>query len=127
MKSSGMFGLEGSVISHACVLYPECKVGRTTVWKKSIDDKKFYRALGICYQMWFMQTFWLKLDHKYRIPPQELYNKIKEQGIDWNDILENTVDYWFTNPDIKKFTVSTMELLKIALGERKPYWLDKKK
>lgn len=125
MKTSNMFGLEGSIISHACVLYPECKLGRTTVWKKSIEDKKLFRALGICYQMWFMQTFWLKLEHKYRITPQELYAKIKDQGIDWNDILENTVDYWFTNPDIKKHTVSTMELLKIALGERKPYWLEK--
>ena len=127
IKTSDMFGLEGSAISHACVLYPECKVGRTTVWKKSIEDKKFYRALGICYQMWFMQTFWLTLEHKYRMTPQEMYNKIKEQGYDWNDILENTVDYWFTNPMITKHTVSTLELLKIALGERKPYWLDKKK
>lgn len=126
MKTANMFGLEGSAISHACVLYPECKVGRTTVWRKSTDDKKFYRALVICFQMWFMQTFWLNLEHKYRLTPQELYTKIKDQGIDWNDILENTVDYWFTNPDIKKSTVSTMELIKIALGERKPYWLDKK-
>jgi hypothetical protein len=126
MKSSNMFGLEGSAISHACVLYPECKVGRTTVWRKSTEDKKFYRALAICFQMWFMQTFWLNLEHKYRITPAELYKLIKDQGIDWNDILENTVDYWFTNPEIKKHTVSTMELLKIALGERKPYWLDKK-
>lgn len=123
LKTSNMFGLEGSNISQVCVLYPECKVGRTTIWKKSIDDKKLHRALAICYQMWFMQTFWLKMDHKYRISPQELYTKIKDQGIDWDDILENTVDYWFTNPDIKKHTVTTMELLKIALGERKPYWI----
>ena len=127
LKTTGMFGLDGSAISHACVLMPDCKVGRTTVWKKSIDDRKFYRALVICYQMWFMQTFWLTLDHRYRITPQELFAKIKELGIDWDDILENTVDFWFTNPDIKKHTVTTMELLKIALGERKPYWLEAKK
>lgn len=125
MKTANMFGLEGSPISHACVLLPDCKVGRTTVWRKSTENMKFYRALVICFQMWFMQTFWLDLEHKYRITPQELYAKIKEQGIDWDDILENTVDYWFTNPEIKKHTVSTMELLKIALGERKPYWLEK--
>jgi hypothetical protein len=35
------------------------------------------------------------------------------------------VYYWHTNPEIKKHTVSTMELLKIAIGERKPYWLEK--
>lgn len=127
IKTNDMFGLEGSAISHACALYPECKVGRTTVWKKSIDDKKFYRALAICYQMWFMQTFWLTLEHKYRITPKELYDKIKALGLDWDDILENTVDYWFTNPAIQKKTVSTMELLKVAIGEREPYWVEKKK
>lgn len=127
IKTNEMFGLEGSVISHACVLHPECKVGRTTVWKKSIEDKKFYRALAICYQMWFMQTFWLTLEHKYRISPKELYDKIKALGLDWDDILENTVDYWFTNPMIKKKTVSTMELLKVALGEKEAYWVEKKK
>ena len=123
LKTANMFGLEGSVISHACVLYPELKVGRTTVWEKSLSDRKFERALVICYQMWFMQTFWLDLDKKYRITPKELYEKIKEKGLDWDNILENTVDYWFTNPAIKKKTVTTMELLKVALGEREAYWV----
>ncbi len=47
--------------------------------------------------------------------------------VDWNDILENTVDYWFTNPDIKKFTVTTYELIRIAIGERDAYWPTAKK
>jgi len=123
LKTGGMFGLEGSIISHWCVLYPELKVGRTTIWEKTLTDKKLYRALTICFQMAHMQNAWLDLDPKYRITPQELYAKIKEQGYDWNDILENTVDYWHTNPLIGKHSVSTMELLKIALGERKPYWI----
>lgn len=123
MKTSEMFGIEGNAVTHACVLYPECKVGRTTIRKKLLDDVKLYRALTICYQMWFMQTYWLAMDNKYRITPEKLYELIKEQGYDWNDILENTVDYWFDNPDIKKHSLSTMELLKIAIGERKPYWI----
>lgn len=122
-KTSKMWGLEGSAISHWCVLYPELKVGRTTVWDKTLSDDKFYRALTICYQMAHMQQIWLDLDKKYRITPKELYEKIKEQGYSWDDILENTVDYWHTNPRIAKHPLSTMELLKIALGERKPYWI----
>jgi hypothetical protein len=70
-----------------------------------------------------MQRHWLDMNPKYRISPDELYVKIKEQGYDWDDILENTVDYYHQNPDIKKHPLSTMELLKIALGERKPYWI----
>jgi hypothetical protein len=123
MKTANMFGLEGSAVSHACVLYPECKVGRTTIRKKLLDDLKLERAFVICYQMWFMQTFWLEMDHKYRITPQELYTKLKDKGLDWNNILENTVDYWFDNPAIKKKTVSTHELIRVAIGEREPNWV----
>jgi hypothetical protein len=125
MKTNGMFGLEGSAISHACVLYPELKLGRTTIWEKTLTDPKLERALTICYQMLHMQAFWLDTPKRYRLTPQELYTKIKEQGYSWDDILENTVYYWHTNPEIKQHTVSTMELLKIAIGERKPYWLEK--
>ena len=123
----GMFGMEGSNISHWCILYPELKVGRTTVWEKTLEDRKFLRALTIMYHLWTMNNMWLKRELKYRITPQDLYEKIKARGIDWNDILENTVDYWFTNPDIKKHTVTTQELVRIALGERDPYWIKKAK
>ncbi len=122
-KTSEMFGLEGSAITHASVLYPECKVGRTTIRAKLYEDEKLQRALTIQYQMCHMQRHWLDMNPKYRISPDELYVKIKEQGYDWDDILENTVDYYHQNPDIKKHPLSTMELLKIALGERKPYWI----
>ena len=126
IKEHDYWGLDGSKISHACTLYPECKVGRTTIRAKLNDDKKLFRALTICYQMWYMQSRWLHLDPKYRITPQELYEKITAQGYDWNDMLD-TVDYWHLNPDIKQPTLSTMELLKIALGERKPHWHSKTK
>lgn len=121
IKTSNKFGLVGSDVSHACVLYPDCKVGRTTIRKKLMDDKKLYRALTISYQMWFMQTFNLALEPKYRMTPEDLYEKIKAQGYDWEDMLD-TVDYIHFNPDIKQPTLSTMELLKIANGERKPHW-----
>lgn len=122
LKTSGYFGLDGSNISHACVLYPEVKMGRTTVRKLLATDDKLLRAITIVWQLWFANTFWLDMDNKYRITPEELFTKIKDLGLDWNDILENTVDYWFDNPDIQKHTVTTMELVKVALGEREAYW-----
>ncbi|HHZ7224954.1 TPA: hypothetical protein ACWLXL_004382 [Pseudomonas aeruginosa] len=125
LKTAKYFGLEGSDRSHHCIPYPDLKVGRTTVWENTIEDRKFLRALTIIYHLWFMQTFWLTLPHKYRLTPQALYDGIIAQGLDWNDILENTVDYWYTNPDIDKYTVTTYELIRIALGERKPYWKEK--
>lgn len=118
LKTSNMFGLEGNAVTHACVLHPECKVGRTTIRKKLLDEHKLNRALIICYQMWHMQMFDLSLEPQYRMTPQELYEKIKARGYNWDDILDQTVDYWFTNPDIKKTTVSTKQLLAIANGEQ---------
>lgn len=123
LKTSGYYGLPGSNVSHACILYPDVKVGRTTIRKALVDDPKLVRAITIIYQLWFANTFWLEMDNRYRISPEELYEKIKEKGLDWDDILENTVDYWFDNPDIEKKTVTTMELVKVALGEREPYWV----
>lgn len=123
LKTSKYWGLDGSKISHWLPIYPECKLGRTTVWGKTLDDNKLVRALTIIYHLWFMRTFWFKQPAEYRISPQELYEKVKARGLDWDDILENTVDYWFTNPDIKKVTVTTHELVRIAIGERDPYWI----
>lgn len=122
LKSANMFGLEGSTQRQTCVLYPELSVQRTTVWEKTLIDEKFVRALAICYDLLDMAND-PSIDNKYRINPTELYNLIIEQGLNWNDILEHTVDYWFTNKRINKHTLSTMELVKVALGERKAYWV----
>lgn len=125
LKRAKYFGLEGSAISHAVIIYPQLKLGRTTIWEKTLQDKKLDRALTIIYHLWFMQTIWITLPHKYRITPKQLYDGIIARGMDWNDILETTVDYWYTNPLIKEHTVTTYELIRIALGERDPYWTDK--
>lgn len=123
LKRNKFFGLEGNDRTHNVILYPEVKLGRTTVWNKVLTDKKLERALTILWYLWDIHARQLNVDKKYRISPQELYDGIKARGLDWNDILENTVDYWHTNPDIKKKTVTTMELIKVAIGERDPYWI----
>lgn len=122
LKTSNYYALEGSNVSHACVLYPDCKLGRTTIRKKIYDDNRLLRALTICFHLWYMNSYWLDMDIKYRLSPEELYSKINDLGISWDWILDNTVDYWFNNPKIKKVTVTTFQLLRIAIGEVKPNW-----
>lgn len=126
LKSYKYWGMQvGSNVSHGCDLLPDVKVGRTTIRKELDTNYKLYRAISICYQMWFMQSFNLTLDKKFIISPEELYQKIIEQGYDWDDML-NTVDYWHCDPSETRPSLSTLELLLIALGERKPYWHNKK-
>ncbi len=126
IKKNNYFGLnvvkgEWSIQSHACYLYPDVKVGRTTVRDKLRKDYRLYRAVSFCFQMWFMQTFWLRLESKFYMTPEELYVKIKDQGYDWNEFLD-TIDYTHANPNEKRPILTTKELLLIALGEKKPHW-----
>lgn len=123
IKTSGYYGLQvGSKVSHACDLYPEFKVGRTTIREKIKTEKRFYRAVSFCFQMWFMQTFWLQLDAKFYINPTELYEQVKARGYDWNKILD-TIDYDHDNPDITERTFTTRDLMLLGLGELDVEWL----
>lgn len=121
LKKNDYFGLDGSKVSHACTFYPDVKLGRTTIRAKIADDKKLRTALTLQYHLLINNKMNLTMDNKYRLSPQEVYEKIKARGYDWDDML-NTVYFWHDNKDIKEPTLCVMELLKIALGEKKPHW-----
>lgn len=129
LKTNNYFGLSiGSKVSHACDMMPNKKVGRTTIRNEINDDHQFYRAITVCFQMWFMQTYWLKLDHQYRMTPSELYDTLINKGYDVELLLSESVDYWHLNPAIEKKTVTTMDLLRVATGEQEIAWaLNKEK
>lgn len=117
LKNYNYWGLVGSKISHACQILPDVKIGRTTVRKSINEDYMLYRALTILYQMWFEQSFVITTPKRYIITPEELFNKINERGYDWEKILLNTVDYVHDDPTETRLTLSTRELIAIAIGE----------
>ena len=130
LKSEGYFGLNGSAVRHACALLPDLIMTRPTV-RDMVEgekaNKKLKRAIEICFQLWYMQTFWVNFPAEWRITPTELYEKLKEQNVDVDDILENTVYYWHDNPEfIKEHTLSIYELMEIAVNKKKPYWKENK-
>lgn len=126
LKDEGYYGLNGSAVKHQCALMPDVTLMRTTVRdmiEGPLRDKKLRRAIEICYQLWYMQTFWDNFPAEWRITPVELYNKLKEQNVDIDDILENTVYFWHDNPEfIKEHTLTIYELMEIAVNKKKPYW-----
>ena len=64
----------------------------------------------------------LKTEHVWMPKPGII--KSDFPGVDWNDILENTVYFWHDNPEhIKKHTLTVYELLEIAVNKKKPYWI----
>lgn len=125
LKKNDYYGLDGNKVTHNCTFYPECKFGRTTVWNKTMEDKRLCTALTLQYHLLVQNTTNLELDKKYRISPKEVYDKIIEQGYDFNEFLD-TVYFYHGNPDIKKPTLTIMELLCIAVDKKKPYWHNKK-
>lgn len=129
LKDNKYFGLEGSAIRHSCALMPDVSLMRTTV-RELVEgpeaDKKLQRAIEICWQLWFMQTFWDNFPEEWKLTPAEIFAKGKEQGLDWDDILENTVYFWHDQPLIKKHTLTVYELMEIVVGGKKPYWKETK-
>lgn len=129
LKGNNYFGLDGSAVRHSCSLMPDVSIMRTTV-RDLVEgphaDVKLQRAIEICYQLWYMQTFWDNFPEEWKITPAELYTKGKDAGLDWDDVLENTIYYWHDNPEITKHTLTIYELMEIVVGGKKPYWKDKK-
>lgn len=122
LRSAGYYGLPGNPATHRCALTPDTVIRRTTINDQIKTDKKLERAIGICYHLWYIQSFWSNVPKEFRISPEELYTLVKEQGHDWDEILD-TIDFWHDNAEfIKSPTLVLYELLEIAVNKKKPYW-----
>lgn len=125
LKEMDRFGLDGNLQSYSLVLYPDVKLGRTTVRGKIDNDHKLRRALNITAELCQMHQYHKALGDLL-CSPKELYDGIKEQGYDWDMILDTTRGWWTFNNDntVDKF-LSTKDLLEMRKGLYKPYWLKK--
>lgn len=120
LKKHKFFGYDSdNTRSHSLVIYPGSKLGRTTIRSQINEDLCLRRALCITYQFMNKIKYDLNMDPKYRMTIEDFYEKVGKV-MDWEWILNETVDYWFINPDIKKKTLSTFELMRIAIGEGDP-------
>ena len=121
------FGLE-KVSGHyfQLPLYPEKKYQRTTIRTEIDKDHRLKRALEITAAIAYMQNNWLTLDDNFRITADEIYDKIKAKGFNWDEILDNTVEWWYFKDQettIKKHTLTAMTILHMAVYDLKPKFL----
>lgn len=130
IKTNDRFGIDGNNTSYSLTLYPECKLGRTTVRSKINDDPKLRRALNITSELLQLHKFHGRLKEQDLLcTPEELYKDITALGYDWNnDIL--TTRGWYTlnnyNPELPNF-LSIVDLLKMRKGIYTPYWYKERK
>jgi hypothetical protein len=127
LKTHDRFGLDGNNVNYHLVLYPDVNLSRTTIRGKIDSDPKLRRALNITSELCQLHQFFRFL-YDELCTPQELYTRIKDQGYDWDFILEHTRGWWTINDDSHplKF-LSTLDLIKMGVGRYHPYWLDKDK
>jgi len=121
------FGFEGNLQNYNLVLYPDVKLSRTTVRRKLADDYKLKRAVNILSEL--LQFRDLKpvviARDDINCSPEELYKDLKDQGYDW-DVLLNTRGWYCPNNDDPKLIpfLSTIDLLRMRKGLYFPYWVD---
>ena len=119
------YGISGSNrAKFSLELLPSENLTRTNVRGKINANYKLRRALSITAEMQQIMSTWY-LDEKYVCSPIELHDELVRKGYDW-DILLETRGYWIFNDSLSdRNFLSTMDLLKMRVGEYTPYWYEK--
>lgn len=127
-KTLGRFGYSvsgsGGVIM-AMDLYPDETFTRITLRDKIREDEKLRNAIRLTSEILQISEFWAQTPRELLVSPKELYEGLKKQGYDWDELLM-TRGHWtpdqYTNP--VRF-LSGMDLLNMYAGIYKPYWQKK--
>jgi hypothetical protein len=125
VKENDRYGIEGSRDTYNMILYPEVKIGRTTIREKLDNDPLLRRAVKITADLLQIKKYYKELP--IAVPDiKDLYEKLeKEYG--WKTLL-NTRDYWtFKNYEHPVPFLSTLDLIEMYHGLYVPYWTKSEK
>jgi hypothetical protein len=124
IKEMDRYGLEGNNVTYSLALYPDVKIGRTTIRKKLREDEKLCRAVEITSQLCQIEEFHREIKDQI-MSPAELYTALKDKGYDWDFLLSETRS-WHTIDDERYpgYPFSTLDMCRAARGEYHPYWLE---
>lgn len=123
LRQEDKYGIGGNNVHFHLALTPDVSMRRTTVRTVFREQPKVVRAAQILMEMCYMFKYDVKRYEEYFCSPEELYEEIKNLGYDWDLLLATR--FWFTpvgSPDYKIPFISTMDLLKMRLGQYHPYW-----
>ena len=119
LKENDRFGIEGSDRSYWMTLFPEVKMGRTTLRENIDSNPLLRRAIKITADL-------LQIKQLYRNLPQiddlnDFYNKLQDK-YGW-DVLLNTRDYWtFNQYEHEVPFLSTLDLIEMYYDKYVPFW-----
>lgn len=120
------FGFGGNDQTYYLELYPEEKLGRTTVRRKFEADPMLCRAMNLTSEI--LQIVQYMYQHGELIADmnmKKLYDDIAAMGYDWK-ILLNTRGWWTLKDNYigNLPPLSALDLLRIRAGQYHPYWLE---
>lgn len=123
LRDNAYYGLDGGNQNYVSCLMPDIKLSRTTVRGKLDESPALRRAINITSEMRQIERFMGRQYADYLCTPQHLFKTLKEKGYDWDQLLA-TRGVWTTDND-KQDThyLSTLDLLRMAKDEYKPYWI----
>ena len=123
-KTNGRWGLGGNDRNYWLDLYPDVKLMRTTVRGKLDNDPLLARAMNITSEMLQISQYWPAFPKELLCTPAQLYEDLKKLGYDINDLL-NTRGWWtLNNKDYHVPMLTTLDLLKMRVGQYFPYWMN---
>lgn len=124
-KEAG-FGITNKKGDYTIDLYPDCKVGRTTIRNKLEEDVRLQAACKLTSDLLQVIEEWKHLPRDYVCDPKTLYEDIKAKGYDWNELLNSRSIYRFDQYTHHLPYLSIIDLLDMRQGTYHPYWLEKK-
>ena len=127
-KENDRWGIGGNLQTYFMHLRPDVSLSRTKVRSKLDSDPLLCRAMQFTAEMYQIYQYYRDLDPKYNCTPEQLYTDLKAMGYDW-EILLNTRGYWVFDEETSEHPLnflSTMDLLRMRVGEYIPYWLEDK-
>lgn len=123
-KLNNRFGLGGNDRNYWLDLCPDSKLMRTTVRGKLDREPLLARAMNITSEMLQIKQFWPGFPKELMCTPLDLYEDLKKQGYDWNDLLDSRGWWTLNNDEYEVPFLSTMDLLNMRVGKYFPYWMN---
>lgn len=123
-ETNKYFGMGTNNTNLSLTLYPDCKMTRNSARDKIDEDYKLRRALELTSGLCQIKNFMWALGPQTGMPVEDIFEKIKSQKIDWDELLGNTRGHWqFDEVKEDKHYLSAYDLIRIASGKYKPYWM----
>lgn len=123
-ETNKYFGMGSNNTNLSLLLYPDCKMTRNSARDKIDEDYKLRRALELTSGLCQVRNFMWALGPHTAMPVEDIFDKIKAQGYDWDELLGGTRGYWqFEEIKEDKHYLSPLDLINVARGTYKPYWL----